>query len=57
LPDALFLRAVGVNKVFVQDALVTLPMAFHLYREALYYLAVAVGEDAPRVNHTVEISA
>ena len=57
LPDALFLRAVGVNKVFIQDTLVTLPMAFHLYREALHHLAVAVGEDAPRVHHAIEVGA
>ena len=57
LPNPFFFRAVRVDKVFVQDTLVVVPLAFHLHGETLDHLAIAVGEDAPGIHHAVEVGA
>ena len=56
LPNAFFTAAVCVDKVFIQRAFVALPVALHVHREAFHDFAVAVGEDAPGIDHAVEVS-
>jgi hypothetical protein len=57
LPDSFFCGSVGIEKVFIQDALTVVPLAFHLNRKPFNDFSIAVGEDSPCINDAIEIGS